>query len=58
MANKAKTLSVDIVRRKHGMIQLFEGENVFYLGQICNTTICAHLLPRPCPSPTNALGPK
>lgn len=24
-----KTLSVDIVRGKHGMIQLFEGENFF-----------------------------
>ena len=58
MANKTKTLSVDIVRGKHKMIQLFEGENFFIwvrsVTQLAVPTRC----PLPCRSPTNALGPK
>lgn len=39
---KLKLLSTDTVRRKHGVIQFFEGEkNGFDMGQVCDTTGCA-----------------
>jgi len=53
-----KTLSADIVRGKHGMIQLFEGENFFIWVRSVTQLAVPTCSPIPCPSPTNALGPK